>query len=404
MISREFRRYYTFLLTCSLIPYVPYIFPFFPENILGFNMTGWAWIMIFFVSLFKLFNIKNISFPSQYWLPWIIYLVINLIIDFSFLGLQLTLQYILPIIIGLICSSFKYNAISLIWLFKQFLKLCILVFGLFIFGFFFRDGYTAASASTPMLISIYVSILIGLFFLTKKIKYILYYILFFMIPFLDVTRMGIAAFLVILIFHFANVKLFNKLLFSFFGIFIVLIVFNSKGFQEKTFHSGSGKITDFSLNFYENDEINNNGRQTWRLALEPGLIAKPFFGNGPRNDAQILIIASNNTIKEAHNDYLSVRYNYGYIGLIILFYGIIFTFKDIYFKVKIVNNNYSWLIGKSILTLFLSFLMFMYSDNILKYTIYFPNIFFAMIGIFYSLNKNGLIQIPISKVELIKYD
>ena len=32
--------------------------------------------------------------------------------------------------------------------------------------------------------------------------------------------------------------------------------------------------------------------------------------------------------------------------------------------------------------------MFMYTDNILKYTIYFPNYFFAMIGIVYSLKRD----------------
>ena len=32
----------------------------------------------------------------------------------------------------------------------------------------------------------------------------------------------------------------------------------------------------------------------------------------------------------------------------------------------------------------------MYSDNILKYTIYFPDFFFAMIGIFFSIQKEGM--------------
>jgi hypothetical protein len=40
------------------------------------------------------------------------------------------------------------------------------------------------------------------------------------------------------------------------------------------------------------------------------------------------------------------------------------------------------------LSLFFSFLLFMYSDNILKYTIYFPNYFFALIGIIYTIKKD----------------
>jgi hypothetical protein len=46
------------------------------------------------------------------------------------------------------------------------------------------------------------------------------------------------------------------------------------------------------------------------------------------------------------------------------------------------------LISTSTLSLFICFSMFMYTDNILKYTIFFPNYFFALIGITYSLRKD----------------
>ena len=261
---------------------------------------------------------------------------------------------------------------------------------LFIFGYFLRNGYTASTAATPMLLSIFAALIIGIYFITKKIKYLFYFLIFFMVPFLDVTRMGIASFLFILIFHFSNVQIFKKIIFGFIGVIISFLVFNSKGFQEKTFHDGNGEISQLNINIYDNNEINNNGRTTWKTALEPGILAKPFFGNGPRKDAQVLEIASNKTIKEAHNDFLSVRYNYGLVGLCLLLYGFAFNFIDVFIKLRNVKDNYSWLIGKSILTLFICFLMFMYSDNILKYTIYFPNLFFALIGIFYSLKEKGL--------------
>jgi hypothetical protein len=42
----------------------------------------------------------------------------------------------------------------------------------------------------------------------------------------------------------------------------------------------------------------------------------------------------------------------------------------------------------------------MYSDNILKYTIYFPNYFFALIGILYSMIKKGYIDSPVPEPGL----
>jgi len=41
------------------------------------------------------------------------------------------------------------------------------------------------------------------------------------------------------------------------------------------------------------------------------------------------------------------------------------------------------------MTLFIGFLLFMYSDNILKYTIWFPNYFFGLMGICFSIYKKG---------------
>jgi len=92
---------------------------------------------------------------------------------------------------------------------------------------------------------------------------------------------------------------------------------------------------------------------------------------------------------EAHNDYLSVRFNYGYVGLALLMFGFAGSFISLY-KVarKHRENWYIWLISTSALTLYFAFVMFMYTDNILKYTIYFPNYFFAMIGIIYSLKRD----------------
>jgi hypothetical protein len=340
------------------------------------------------VSFLSLLGIDRIEFPIRLWLPWIAYLVIYLIIDFSFLGLQLTLQYTLPILVGVVASGFNYYFEDLRWLSKWFIGLCVAIFVMFLIGYFFKDGYTPASAATPMILSIAISLLTSLWFFTKIKRLLLYIGIFFLAPVLDVTRMGIAATGAVFILHFANRNLRSKVLYGIIGLLVLFIIFNTKGFQEKTFIAGQGTLADLTFNYYDNPNINNNGRNSWKEALQPGLDAAPFWGNGPRSDNAYLTDITGLKAGEAHNDFLSVRHNYGYFGLILLLFGFFSTFFSIYrISLSYYDKEIMWVISTTVLTLFISFFMFMYSDNILKYTIYFPNYFFALIGVVYSLKR-----------------
>ena len=236
------KQFYSALLFTALLPYLPYIFPFLPEQLFGFNWPGWAWIAMLLITIVLLLNTRNVNFPMWVWLPWMVYITLYLAVDFSFLGLQLTLQYMLPLLIGIVASGFTYSEFLLHWLFKWMIRLCLAIIGMFAIGYLFRGGFTPASAATPMLLSIAASLVVGIYYLTKDIKYLVYFGLIFLVPVLDVTRMGIAAFLAIFIFHFANRKIGGKLLYGLLGLVALIIVFNTKGFQEKTFYGGRGQI------------------------------------------------------------------------------------------------------------------------------------------------------------------
>ena len=340
-------------------------------------------------AVFNLFLTKRISFPVLSWLPWVLYIFGYLFVDYSFLGLQLTLQYILPLIIGVVASGFTYSGKELEWLFGWFIRLCISILAMCLYGYLFRGGYTAAAAATPMLLSIALSLFCALYFATGKIIFLVYAAIIFLTPVLDVTRMGIAAMAAVFVLHFANTDIRKKIVYGLLGLIVVLLVFNSSGFQKKTFYTGTGTLKELTLNYYDNENINSSGRLSWKLALQPGLEASPIWGNGPRADNEELRLITGITAGEAHNDYMSVRYNYGYVGLGLLLSGFLFNFISLFRISQSADENiYLWMLTVSTMTLFISFLMFMYSDNILKYTIYFPNYFFAMIGIIYSIKKD----------------
>lgn len=392
-VEPRFRFFFTALFLTTALPYSSYILPVIPPTIFGFNLTGWAWMTMFLITVLLLYDTKNIVFPVFFWIPWVAYLVIYLITDYSFLGFQLTLQYLLPVLIGLVASGFSYNRDNLEWLLKMFIRLCGAIYFLFVFGYFFRNGNTPSPSSTPMLYSLLFSFLAGLFFMTKEKKYLFFAGLLLLVSLLGMRRMAIAATASIFILHFANQNLRSKILYGFLAGIVLLLIFNSRRFQEETFYNGNGKISDLELNYYDNKKIRSSGRQSWKIALAPGLQKAPVWGNGPRADNEPIIKITGGTYGEAHNDYLAVRYNYGYVGLAFLLAGFFLNFISL-FKIyrRNMGNDFIFLISTSVLPLFFCFLMFMYTDNILKYTIFFPNYFFALIGIVYSLERHENIR------------
>jgi O-antigen ligase len=260
---------------------------------------------------------------------------------------------------------------------------------LFAAGYLFRGGYTPTAAATPMLLSILAALLIGMFYLTGKLKYATLFGILFLVPFIDMTRMGVAVFIVILLVHFANRNMVSKAVMAGIGLLLVTVVLNSDKFREKTVNDSGGTVSlsDISgnLNYYENKNIRNTGRDTWYKLLEPGIEARPVFGNGPRADGLVLSsVYYGEKQGESHNDYLSVTYNYGYTGLALLLFGFGSTFFALFSALRKTECLYRRLIVTSTMTLMVGFLMFMYSDNTLKYTIFFPNLFFALAGIVFA--------------------
>jgi hypothetical protein len=388
----RFKFFYFFLFQTVLIPYISFIFPGLPVKFFEFNLTGWAWMIMLVVTLICMLSAKKFTFPIAYWVPWSMYLTTYIIIQFSFLGFQLTLQYLLPLMIGLVASSFNYDIDKLKLIFKWLTIVSGIILGMYVWGFTFREGDIPAIATSPMFLSILASILAGMFYTVKKKRYLVYFIVLFLVPFLSVTRMGIVVFISLIVFHFANKNLKSKIIGIVIGSMLVILVFNNESFQQKTFITGEGDYSDLSLNYYENQKIKTSGRNTLKLALESGLEGSPIWGNGPRSELKVLLQGTGNQIMESHNDFLAVRYNYGYIGLSFFLLGMITTFILCRKNAKRTKNITKWILESSTLTLFIGFFLFMYSDNILKYTIFFPNLFFAMLGIIFSLNKYNVLN------------
>jgi hypothetical protein len=362
-----------------------------PWDIAGFNVTGWAWLIMLAVTLGYFLVHPKVKFPIAYWVPWILYMFVFLLMDPSFLGLQLTLQYLLPVFIGAVASGLEYDDRSVEWFYRGLLIFSAVLLIIVISDHTVHIINNHQWAASAMVITIPAAILISKFFVTNSIKYLLFYGLLFLVPFLNITRMGILAFVVILFVYPGNGKILYKAMILVLGVLMLLMVFNSKSFQEKTFFEGQGELNEVSFNYYDdNSKFNTNGRSSFYQYFEKGLSESPIFGNGPRADYYVM--NSFSELKEVHNDYLSIRYDYGYLGLSLLFIGIIGTMVKVYERYRYFKRQkmiVGIMLSSVVLTLFIPLLMFMYSDNILKYTIFFPDIYFTLIGLVFADNSKS---------------
>jgi hypothetical protein len=379
--------YFRILFLTAALPYFV-IVPFIPYTIAGFNLTGWGWVIVFLFSLFYLVITPQKTFPVSIWLPWILYLVIYLICDFSFYGFQLSLQYIVSILVGWIASGLVYTSNVLITITKWF-KYLIIFLVIFSLQFYIRTyGIKDISygASLVMTIVLAATLVITDYFLRNNITALRNYLFLSVIPFIQVTRMGMLMIIAVASLHFANRRIGTKIGMVILTLIIGLSVFYSDSFQKKSFYSGSGNISDL-VNYHENNDFNANGRTYLYNLVQAGIAEKPVWGHGPRADL-ILLKRAGSKLTEVHNDYLAVRYNYGVVGLVLLFVGITLQFFDLLKIAKKSQNYYFQVAVLTSLTLFIPLFGFMYSDNILKYSLQFGNFHFALTGIAYALLKN----------------
>jgi hypothetical protein len=377
--------FYRFLFFAVLIPYLG-ILPLVPENILGFNWTGWAWLFMLLVCMIFLLSKGKITLPRLIWIPFIGYTFIWMLIDKSLIGIRFFVQPIVPLLVGLVASGLSYNNQTLIKLFRYliiFLFILILIIPLFLFIGIGHLEFASAAAIVMTLI-VFDIIFLSIYFTTNRYRYLFLYSILLFIPIYIITRTAILLTILILPLHFLNNNIIKKIITVIVGATLTLIIFYSRPVQDKMFISGHGTLRDLS---WDNSNFNTNARLNYRLIIEQGLIKRPVFGNGPRADLEVY---EYNNIDPTilHNDYLLLRYCYGWVGLVSYLIPFAILFINLYRKKKDVNSLFYRIIWGTSLTLFIPYFGFMETDNIYLYGPWYGYFFFAFIGIVYSLSSN----------------
>jgi hypothetical protein len=380
MYDKSTINFYKWIFFTALLPYADRFIPIFPDNIWGFNLSGFAWIIIFVVSLIRvLVHIRSVAMPGWLWMPWIAYLIFQWVQDLSFLGLQATLQYMVFPLAGMAASTYRYSDETMGELKRWFgwyagVVLISMLLALANFGDF------AKGTGSVMTLVVLGALVLSDYWLYNNRRMILYFGLMAAIPILALVRMGIAMMFAVAVLHFANRNITSRILITAVVCCVAVGVFYSPGFQRKTFYSGQGDLSSLS---FHNEDINSSGRtRMWSLA-ERDMKDHPWLGAGSRADLKMLI-RYQYKLKELHNDYIAVRYNSGWLGLGFLLFGFIGQFVSLYRLRWEVVDAYTAVVYYAALTVFIAWAGFMYSDNALKYSPFFGNLHFCLIGIVYS--------------------
>lgn len=165
-------------------------------------------------------------------------------------------------------------------------------------------------------------------------------------------------------------------------VFLCVGLFYTPRVQLKMFISGQGSLTDIRK---DNKNLNSSGRSWMAETLELGLGDSVWLGHGA-NSAGDALVAAGFTLREAHNDWLRIRYCYGRVGVIIFaltmiaqVYLLLLTGRNKTPRVQVLL-----LAGASC---FIPFSVVMLTDNILVYCQYFTVPHFLLIGYGYSVGN-----------------
>lgn len=351
---------------------------------IGMAWTGYAWFLMLLVDFYYLLaKPGKVSFPYGVWMPWIVVLVGYWMWDLSYFGLQATLQYLCFLLTGFASSKLLYTDAVMEKLFRWFTYLAYYFIVGKLIGFVVPVNATGGIAALAMIYSLFGAVGLSLVFIYGKSKGWWLYLVPLFIVAVMVTRMGILMMLVVGAFHFANKKVALKLSVITLVSIMGLLIFNSDAFQEKTFGKKRGEISQIEMRNGRMANINNNGRDYMWDIMDKGIAESPVFGNGTRAELKALKKAGL-IFSECHSDYRAVTYDYGFFGLTCLMIGFLLNFLHLKSKQALIEDEITMVTFYSALTLFLVWIGFMYSDNIMKYASQFGNLHFCLISITYA--------------------
>ena len=366
---------------------------FIPSDItvLGLRFSGLAWAISLLVSIIVISQSSSRwRFPLYMCLPWVFLLFAYLpeslgnALDVRVSPIQRTCQLLSPLSLGLALSTYTIRLSALVEFVRSF-RVFLVFFWVLAVGM--NINAIMALSPTALAPQAMTAMLGCLFFIcfyqVFRFKADLFlYILLAMIPVFAITRTVIAVTLFMPAMTLVPVAIIKRVQFMVASSFLGVSIFFLPQVQRKMFYSGSGTLSDVSL---ENKELATSGRLNMWERLVDYANENPWFGHGTGQGETFSYSLSG--LAYPHNDWLLTYTDYGFFGVAVYLVVNIMMMLDCWrqgFKAKkSIVKVFFWVGASS----FIPFLLVMFTDNIMSYASYYGIIQYTIIGLAYgSLN------------------
>lgn len=350
---------------------------------LTYRIAGFAWLVPLVLAILIFLKAPGrIKFPVFIWIPWILLVVIYLIFAKAPNAFQRSVMMLCPLVIGGTVSKLRIGEREL----ESFNKLCrylavalyvVVIFkaGIIVTGALPGATGMAAEAMTGTLLC---ALFASNYVLGKK-RELAWWAAFAAIPYIALTRTGIVAAGITLPSTFAPMKVSKRAILLVLLVMLAIPVFYSQRVQHKMFYSGGGTLAEVHP---DNPDLATSGRKALWERLEDEIGQKPYFGHGA-NASEPFVAMLTGGLTHPHNDWLRLLYDYGYFGAIIFALCMIAQVLHILKRAKSATGETKVLFYAGAST-FLSFALFMFSDNIVLYAAFFGNLQFTILGLAYA--------------------
>jgi O-antigen ligase len=348
----------------------------------NYQIAGFGWFIPLVLSILIFLKIPGHSkFPILIWFPWILLVIIYLIFAKAPNAFQRSIMLLCPLVVGMTVSKLKIGENEL----ESFNKLChymavalyvviIMKLGIIVTGILPASGMAAEVMTGTLLCSLF-----SVSYVSGQKKELAWWAAFAVIPFIAVTRTAIVAAGLTLPLTFAPMNIFKRTVLIALIILLAIPVFYSERVQKKMFYSGRGTLAEVHP---DNPDFATSGRKALWDKLEAEIDKKPYFGHGA-NTSEPIVSMLTGGLTHPHNDWLRLLYDYGYFGTIIFVFCVISQVLHILKRARSATGETKILFYAAAST-FISFVLFMFSDNIILYVAFFGNLQFTMIGLAYA--------------------
>jgi hypothetical protein len=353
------------------------------EGILGYQFAALGWLIPLVFSLWSLARgLGGFSYPLWIWLPWCCFVVIYTAVSAEPNAIQRSIMMLCPLVVGMAMSKAQVGETALRALRKRMLYMAIglIILVAFKTGILFTGVLPmvtglAGEVMTASLLCNYFAVQ----YVFGDRKVLKWWAILAAVPVIAVTRTAIAVNGLTLPLTFAPLSTLKRIVILCLIVVVGIGVFYSPRIQKKMFYSGRGTLEDVR---WENEDFATSGRSYMWDKMWEKIDEQPLLGYGA-NASESFISNLTNGLKHPHNDWLRLLFDFGYVGVVLFALSLLMQALHAYRMARRTFGDISLLFYAGASSI-LSFILFMFTDNILLYAAFFGNLQFMILGLAYA--------------------